>query len=101
MHGWVHIRLLQRSAHSALVELEHQRRADVVGERQHLLLTKHVLDQGEDALAGPRVGREGKGHARRRGPHGEAVSVGAPPLEDRIGVGLHVRLVKGTVSFPL
>ena len=41
---WVHIRLLQRSAHSALVELEHQRRADVVGERQHLLLTKHVLD---------------------------------------------------------
>ena len=61
LHPSVQATKLRRSADRALIVLEEKRRADVhvVAERRHLLLGEHVLEQGEDALAGICVQRSG------------------------------------------
>ena len=59
-----------------------------------LLLAEEPLEQGEDALAQSRVGRDGKHDARRQRPRLERAAVGAQPLED----GLRVVRYRGLVE---
>ena len=49
-----------RLAYSALVVAQHERHLDDIRQCGHLLVTKHQLEQGEDALRRCRVGREGE-----------------------------------------
>ena len=61
------------SANRALVVAEHERRLDHVGERRHLCVTEHQLEQQEDTLGSRRVGSEradGGTSRRPRGPDG-------------------------------
>ena len=46
------------STYGALVNAQHERRLNDVGEGLHLLITEHRLEQREHALCGSRVGRE-------------------------------------------
>ena len=41
---------LYGSAHAALVDAQHQRRLNDVGQRLHLLVAEHGLEHGEHAL---------------------------------------------------
>ena len=53
---------------AAPIFIEHPGRLDVVGQRRHLLVPKEVLEEGEDALAAGRVGRDREEDARRERP---------------------------------
>ena len=59
------------SAHYALVVVEHQPSLKVVSECAHCLIAKEVLEEGKDALARGRIGRNGEDDARRQRPGGE------------------------------
>ena len=49
----------------ALVVVEHQPSLKVVSECAHRLIAEEVLEEGEDALARCRIGRDGEDDAQR------------------------------------
>ena len=64
---------------------------DVVGECRHLPLAKEVLEEGEDTLVTrsqeAELGEMAKIYdARRQRSGGEGAAIGAPPVEDGVGV---------------
>ena len=69
------------SSDVALIVPEHERALHKVRERGELLLAKHVVDEGEDALARRRAWRHREDDARGLGPRREGRVVDAPPLE--------------------
>ena len=57
--NWSNSQLCQAcSPEGALVVRKHERGLEVVGEGDHLLITKHILEEREDTLAPRRVWRE-------------------------------------------
>jgi len=72
--------------------VENERRlVDVVGECRHLPLAKEVLEEGEDTLVTrsqeAELGEMAKIYdARRQRSGGEGAAIGAPPVEDGVGV---------------
>ena len=71
-----------------VVVCEHERGLDVIGERTHLLVAEHGLEERKDALARSRVGREGKHDLGSLRPEREVVLVLEPPRENLPGQGV-------------
>ena len=86
---------LSALTHLALIVLEHQRRLDHVGERRHLRVAKHQLEEREHTLGRCRVGSERPNDLHRERPRRELLAVVGPKEEDALGERVHVIVIVG------